>query len=59
VCSFSNVTSRENSLLLSVKHNTEQTVANTDPETLRKVARNTLKRVDACLRDGGHFQYML
>jgi hypothetical protein len=25
----------------------EHTVANIDPETLRKVARNTLKRVDA------------
>jgi ketosteroid isomerase-like protein len=36
-----------------VKHNIEQTVANTDPETLRKV-------VDACLREaGGHFQHLL
>jgi hypothetical protein len=42
------------------KHSTEQTVASTDPETLRKVARNTLKRVNACLRGGGgHFQHLL
>jgi hypothetical protein len=40
-----------------VKHNAEQTFAKIYPETLRKVARNTLKRADACLRDdGGHFQ---
>jgi hypothetical protein len=38
----------------------EQTVANSDPETHRKVARNTLKRVDACLLEGdGHYQHLL
>jgi hypothetical protein len=36
-----------------LKHNVEQSVANTDPETLGNVARNTLERVDACLREGG------
>jgi hypothetical protein len=47
-------------LLLFVEHNIEQTVANIDPQTLRKVARNTLKREDACLREGGgHFQHLL
>jgi hypothetical protein len=39
--------------LEELKHNFLQTVAITDPETLRKVARNTLKRVDAYLQDGG------
>jgi CMP-N-acetylneuraminic acid synthetase len=38
--------------LEELKHNTEQTVINTDSETLRKIARNTTKRVDACLREG-------
>jgi hypothetical protein len=43
-----------------LKHNTEQTAANIDPKTFRNVARNTLKRVDACLRKGGgHFQHLL
>jgi hypothetical protein len=45
--------------LKELKHNIEQTIDNTDPETLRKVARNTQK-VDACLREGkGHFQHLL
>jgi hypothetical protein len=36
------------------------TVANIDPERLRKIARNTLKCVDACLREvDGHFQHLL
>jgi hypothetical protein len=44
--------------LEELKHNTEQ--ASTDPETLRKVAQNTLKMVDASLREGGeHFQHPL
>jgi hypothetical protein len=44
-----------------MKHDIEQIVANTDPETLRKVTCNTLKRVeDAYLREGGgHFQHLL
>jgi hypothetical protein len=37
--------------ILELKHNTEQTVASIDQETLRKVARKTLKRVDACIFD--------
>jgi hypothetical protein len=42
--------------LEELKQDIDQTVANIDPETLRKVARNTLKRVDACFREGGgHF----
>jgi hypothetical protein len=46
--------------LEELKHNTEQTITNIDPETLRKVARNTLKRVDACLQEGGgHFQHLV
>jgi hypothetical protein len=46
--------------LEELKHNIEQPVANTDPETLRKVTRNTLKRVDTCLREGGeNFQHLL
>jgi hypothetical protein len=43
-----------------VKHNIEETAANTDPETFRIVARNTQKRVDACLPEGGgRFQRLL
>jgi hypothetical protein len=43
-----------------MKHNTEQAVANIDPETLRKVSRNTPKRVDDCLQEGGgHFHNLL
>jgi hypothetical protein len=38
-----------------MKHNTEQTDANSDPETLRKATRNTLKWVDVCLREGGGY----
>jgi hypothetical protein len=40
-----------------LKHNTEQTSANIYPETLRKVAQYTLKRVDASLSNcGEHFE---
>jgi hypothetical protein len=46
--------------LEELKHNTEQTAANIDPEIFRKVARNTVKMVDACLREGGgYFQHLL
>jgi hypothetical protein len=46
--------------LEELKHNIEQTLANIDPETLRKVARTTLKKGDARLREsGGHFQHLL
>jgi hypothetical protein len=45
---------------VELKHNIEQTVADTDPETLHKVTQNTLKRVDTCLQEGGgHFQHLL
>jgi hypothetical protein len=38
-------------------NNIEQTVANTDPETPRKVAQKHTKTVDDCFREGGgHFQ---
>jgi hypothetical protein len=39
VCSFSDITSQRNSLLLFVKHNIEQAVANVDPETFRKAVK--------------------
>jgi hypothetical protein len=45
-----------------LKHSIEPAVANTDQETLtfQNVVRNTLKRVDACLREGGErFQRLL
>jgi hypothetical protein len=46
--------------LEEMKHNNEQTVASTDPETISKFALNILNRVDACLREGsGHFQHLL
>jgi hypothetical protein len=32
-----------------LKHNIEQTITNIEPETLHKVTRHTLKRVDGCL----------
>jgi hypothetical protein len=42
--------------LEELKHSIEQTVANSDQETLRKVE---LKTADACFLEGGHFQYLL
>jgi hypothetical protein len=46
--------------LEELKHNNEQTLANGDPKTLRKVARNTLKKVDGRPREGGgHFRQLL
>jgi hypothetical protein len=43
-----------------VKYNGEQNAGNTDPETFRKVARNTPKRVDTCIAEGGgHFKNLL
>jgi hypothetical protein len=46
--------------LEELKNNTEQTVANSDTETLCKVKQNTLKTVDACLHEGGGlFQHLL
>jgi hypothetical protein len=46
--------------LKELKHNTKQTVANSDPETFRKVAQNTLKWMDAGLRESdGHFKHLL
>jgi hypothetical protein len=43
-----------------MEHNIEQTVASIDPETLRKVARNTLERVNARLREGSvYFRHLL
>jgi hypothetical protein len=43
-----------------LKHNIAQTVANINSETLRRFARNTLKRAHACLREvGEHFQHLL
>jgi hypothetical protein len=39
--------------------NIEQTVVNPDPETLCRVTQKVLKRVDACLQEGGgHFQLL-
>jgi hypothetical protein len=47
-------------MLLLVKHSTEQTSANTDPETNQKVERNMLKIMVAYLQEGGeNFQYLL
>jgi hypothetical protein len=37
--------------LAEMTQNTERTVASVDPKTLQKVARNTLKKVDARLRE--------
>jgi hypothetical protein len=43
-----------------VKHNTDHTLINTDPEILSKVEQNTLEIVDVCLREGGgYFQHTL
>jgi hypothetical protein len=35
-----------------LKHNTEQVVAGIDQQTLRKVAKTTVKRVNAYLQEG-------
>jgi hypothetical protein len=45
--------------LEELKHSIEKTFASIDPETLCKVARYTLKWVDACLGGGEHFQHLL
>jgi hypothetical protein len=46
--------------LEKVEHDIKQTIANTGPEAVRKIARNTLKIVDACVREGGGlFQHLL
>jgi hypothetical protein len=43
-----------------LQHDIEQIVTDTAQRTLRKVARNTLKGVDAGLKEGGgHFQHLL
>jgi hypothetical protein len=60
VCSFSNIASHRNRLLLILKRDIERTVASLEPETFRKVVRNALQHGDACLREGGgRFQHLL
>jgi hypothetical protein len=60
VFSFSRVYSNNPRSLEELKHDIKNTVANTDPETFRKVTRRTPERVDACLREGGgHFHHLL
>jgi hypothetical protein len=49
----------ESLILLFVKHDTEQTVASTVTEILGKVARYTIRTVDAYLQGVGHFQHRL
>jgi hypothetical protein len=40
--------------------NTKRSVAGTDGQTLRKIVRDTMRRVTAFLQeDGGHFQHLL
>jgi hypothetical protein len=57
VLSISAVSSNNPRSLEELKQHIEQSVANIDPEKLRKVAR-TLKRVEACLReDSAHFPH--
>jgi len=47
--------------LEELKNNIEQqTVANTDPETLRKVSQNTVKGIKASIQEcDGYFQHLL
>lgn len=46
--------------LEQLKFNIAQAVLNIQPQTLKTVARNVLKRVEACIReDGGHFQHLI
>jgi hypothetical protein len=46
--------------LEELKHNTEANVNSVNEQTLRNVAWNIVKRVDACLYEGGgHFQHLL
>ncbi|XP_075213932.1 uncharacterized protein LOC142320138 isoform X2 [Lycorma delicatula] len=43
-----------------LKVNIEQALLNIQPQTLKKVARNAVKRIEACIQeDGGHFQHLL
>ena len=43
-----------------LKVNIEQAVLNIRPQTLKKVARNAVKIIEACIQeDGGHFQHLL
>jgi hypothetical protein len=46
--------------LEELKHNIEANVTSINEQTLRNVARNIVKRVDACMHEGGgHFQHLL
>jgi hypothetical protein len=45
--------------LEEMKHNIVQIAANTDHETLRKVARNALETMGAFLREGGEYFHHL
>jgi hypothetical protein len=46
--------------LEELKHNIEANVTSINEQTLRNVASNFVKRVDACLHEGGgHFQHLL
>jgi hypothetical protein len=42
------------------QHSIEHAVAGIDQQTLRKVAKNNVKKVNACFQEGeGHFQKLL
>jgi hypothetical protein len=44
---------------VDLEHCTEQAVAGIDQQTLREGARNSVKKVNACLKKGGgHFQHL-
>jgi hypothetical protein len=46
--------------LMELEHNIEVIVTSKNEQTLWNVARNIVKRVDACLHEGGgHFQHLL
>jgi len=47
-------------ILEDLKHNNELAATGTDQQTLKKVAKGTIQRTDACLQERqGHFQHLL
>jgi len=50
----------KNEVLKNLKHNNELAAAGTDQQILKKVAKGTVQRTDACLQEGqGHFQHLM
>jgi hypothetical protein len=46
-------------ILEDLKHNNELVTAGNDQQTLKKAAKSTVQKTDACLQGQGHFQHLL